>query len=62
MPTNDLQFFGLEIFRERNVFIDLWALSIKPFYDTGLFLYPLKTSENVSFPYVFREYGKKPMA
>ena len=28
MPTNDLQFFGLEIFRERNVFIDLWALSV----------------------------------
>ena len=33
-----------------------------PFYDTGLFLYPLKTSENHRFSDVFRKYNQRPKA
>ena len=32
------------------------------FHATGLFLYPLKTSENQRFSDVFRGYRKRPMA
>ena len=33
-----------------------------PFHTTVLFLYPLKTSENKRFAYVFNGYGKRPVA
>ena len=33
-----------------------------PFHATGLFLYPLKTSENQRFSDVFRGYRKRPVA
>ena len=32
------------------------------FHDTGLFLYPLKTSENQRFSDVFKRYRKRPIA
>ena len=35
---------------------------IKQFHATGLLLYPLKTSENHKFSYVFRGYRQRPMA
>ena len=35
---------------------------INPFHATGLFRYPLKTSENQSFSDVFRGYRKRPVA
>ena len=38
------------------------ALNINPFHATGLFLYPLKTSENHRFSDVFRGYQKRPVA
>ena len=31
------------------------------FYTTGLFLYPLKTSEGVCFSNAFRDYRKRPL-
>ena len=34
----------------------------KPFHATGLFLYPLKTSENFCFSDVFKEHRKRPVA
>ena len=34
---------------------------INSFQASGLFLYPLKTSDNLCFPYIFREYVKGPM-
>ena len=37
-----------------------WLL-INPFHVTGLFLYPLKTSENQRFSYNFRGYRKRPV-
>ena len=36
--------------------------TFNPFHATGLFLYPLKTSENPWFSDVFRRYGKRPVA
>ena len=33
-----------------------------PLHDKGLFLYPLKTSENLCFSDVFRGYRKRPVA
>ena len=36
--------------------------SINPFQATGLFLYPLKTSENQRFSDVFRGHRKRPVA
>ena len=35
---------------------------INPFHATGLFWYPLKTSENLWFSDVFRGYRKRPVA
>ena len=35
---------------------------INPVHVTGLFLYPLKTSENQRFSYIFRGYRKRPVA
>ena len=35
--------------------------SINSFYTTGLYLYPLKTSENLWFSDVFRRYRKRPV-
>ena len=35
---------------------------VKPFHVIGLFLYPLKTSENQRFSDVFRGYRKRPVA
>ena len=35
---------------------------LKPFHATGLFLCPLKTSENLWFSDVFRGYRKRPVA
>ena len=35
---------------------------IYPFHATGLFLYPLKTSENLWLSDVFRGYRKRPVA
>ena len=35
---------------------------INPFYATGLFLYPRKTSENLWFSDVFKGYKKRPVA
>ena len=35
---------------------------INPFHATGLFLYPLKKSENQRFSVVFRGYRKRPAA
>ena len=35
---------------------------INPFHATGLFLNPLKTSENIWFSYVFKDYRKRPVA
>ena len=35
---------------------------INPFYTTGLFLYPLKISENLCFSDVFRGYRKRSVA
>ena len=35
---------------------------VNPFHDTGLFLYPLKTSENPSIADVFRGYITRPVA
>ena len=56
---------------EATVKIPKWASSvvlnkenvqhINPFNATGLFLYPLKTSENLLFSDVFREYRKGPL-
>ena len=34
---------------------------INSFQASGLFLYPLKTSDNLCFPHIFREYVKGPM-
>ena len=34
---------------------------INPFHATGLYLYPLKTSENQKFSHAFRGYGKRPV-
>ena len=34
---------------------------LNPFYATGLFLYPLKTSENQRFSDVFMGYRKRPV-
>ena len=42
-------------------FVNLYIV-INPFYATGLFLYPLKTSENQRFSDVFRGYRKRPVA
>ena len=39
----------------------VFALFLNLFYATGLFLYPLKTSENQRFSDVFRGYRKKPV-
>ena len=35
---------------------------INPFHATGLFLYPLETSENLSLSDDFRGYRKRPVA
>ena len=35
---------------------------INPFYATGFFRYPLKTTENQRFSDVFRGYRKRPVA
>ena len=35
--------------------------SFNPFHTTGLFRYPLKTSENQRFPDIFRGYRKRPV-
>ena len=32
------------------------------FHATGFFLYPLKTLENLRFPFVFRGFRKRPLA
>ena len=37
------------------------ALDLNTFHATGLFLYPLKTSENQRFSDVSREYRKRPV-
>ena len=37
-------------------------VGINPFHATGLFLCPLKTSENLWFSDVFRVYRKRPVA
>ena len=39
----------------------LSRLSINPFPATGLFLYPLKTSQNLCFFNIFRGYRKRPV-
>ena len=36
--------------------------NVNPFHATGLFRYPLKTSENLWFPDVFRGYRKRLVA
>ena len=36
-------------------------IDLNPFHATGLFLYPLKISENLWFSYVFRGYRKRPV-
>ena len=46
------------IFLEQLLFRSL----IDPFHATGLFIYPLKTSENQRFSDVFRGYRKRPVA
>ena len=38
-----------------------WLSFINLFNDTGLFLYPLKTSENLWFSNVFRKYRERPV-
>ena len=43
-------------------FYIMGALVANPFHATGLFLYPLKTSETLWFSNVFRGYRKRPMA
>ena len=40
----------------------LFINSFNPFHATNLFLYPLKTSENLRFSDVFRGYRKRPVA
>ena len=35
--------------------------SVNPFHATGLFRYPLKTSESQRFPDIFRGYRKRPV-
>ena len=45
-------------FEEDVLFVSL----INSVHVTGLFLYPLKTSENQRFSYVFRGYRKRPVA
>ena len=36
-------------------------IDLNPFHAIGLFLYPLKISENLWFSYVFRGYRKRPV-
>ena len=46
----------------RNLTNCFWsARFLNPFYPTGLFPYPLKTSEKQRFPHVFRGYRKRPV-
>ena len=40
----------------------LFSERVNPFHATGLFLYPLKISENQRFSDAFRGYRKSPMA
>ena len=42
--------------------IDIVTLKINPFHATGLFLYPLKKSENQRFSDTFAGYRKRPVA
>ena len=39
-----------------------YRVRVKQFLATGLFLYPLKTSDNQRFPYVLRGYWKRSVA
>ena len=39
----------------------MYPRRINPFHTTCLFLYPLKTSENLQFPDVLRGYRKTPV-
>ena len=47
----------LQILCKENLFFKKYFLK-NPFHATGLFLYHLKTSENLGFSDVFREYRK----
>ena len=38
------------------------VVTVNPFHVTGLFLYPVKTSENVRLSHVFMGYIKRPEA
>ena len=49
----------LEIYRVVNQLFWLFKNEIKPFHATDLFWYPLKTSENLWFTGVFRDYQKR---
>ena len=42
------------------MYLKVFSTSFNPFYATGLFLYPLKTSENQKFSDVFMGYRKRP--
>ena len=42
--------------------INILLVTINPFHATGIFLYPLKKSENLWFSDVFRGYRKRPVA
>ena len=53
--------FNFNVFQCSLVFV-LQYQNIDLFYATGLFLYPLKTSENQRFSNVFRSYRKRPVA
>ena len=53
---NILIFFILQKYFNRAVYL------LNPFHATGLFLYPLKTSEKLWFSDIFRVYRKRPMA
>ena len=48
---------NIRLFRTR-----VWQLLFNPFHATGLFLYFLKTSENLWFSNAFRGYRNRPLA
>ena len=56
-PMNFAKFLRAPFFTEH-----LWTTASVNFHVTGLFLYPLKTSENQRFSCVFRRYTKKSVA
>ena len=48
--------------RPKNCPVNKYLFKVNTFQATSLFRYPLKTSENLWFPDVFRGYGKRPVA